>query len=82
METADEESVALQEILRRDLEPGAAIGLLVFFAFALQCMSTVAVVRRETNSWVWPIFMIVLMNTIAWLASFAVYQGGRALGLG
>jgi len=43
-------------------------------------MSTVAVVRRETNSWRWPIFMLVLMNVMAWGASFVVFQGGRALG--
>ena len=55
---------------------------MVFFVLACQCMSTVAVVRRETNSWRWPIFMLVLMNVMAWLASFAVFQGGRALGLG
>ncbi len=59
-----------------------AVSLMVFFVLACQCMSTVAVVRRETNSWRWPIFMIVLMNGLAWIASFAVFQGGRALGLG
>jgi ferrous iron transport protein B len=42
----------------------------------------VAVVRRETSSWRWPIAMVVLMNGMAWLASFAVYQGGRLLGMG
>jgi ferrous iron transport protein B len=55
---------------------------MVFFALALQCMSTVAVARRETNSWRWPFFMLVMMNGMAWLASFAVFQGGRALGWG
>jgi ferrous iron transport protein B len=45
-------------------------------------MSTLAVVRRETNSLRWPAFMIVSMNTLAWAASFAVFQGGTALGLG
>jgi ferrous iron transport protein B len=42
----------------------------------------VAVARRETNSWRWPIFMLVLMNGMAWVASLAVYQGGKALGWG
>jgi ferrous iron transport protein B len=55
---------------------------MVFFALACQCMSTVAVVRRETGSWKWPILMLVTMNALAWVASFAVFQGGRALGLG
>ncbi len=59
-----------------------AVSLMVFFVLACQCMSTVAVVRRETNSWRWPILMILLMNGLAWIASFAVFQGGRALGLG
>lgn len=59
-----------------------AISLMVFFVLACQCMSTVGVVRRETNSWRWPIFMVVLMNAMAWGASFLVYQGGRFLGLG
>ncbi|HKQ18678.1 MAG TPA: nucleoside recognition domain-containing protein, partial [Candidatus Eisenbacteria bacterium] len=62
--------------------PLVAISLMVFFALACQCMSTVAVVRRETNSWRWPIFMLVLMNAMAWGASFVVFQGGRLLGWG
>ena len=62
---------------------GAVVVLsVVFFVLACQCMSTVAVVRRETDSWRWPLFMLVMMNVVAWLASFAVFQGGRLLGLG
>jgi ferrous iron transport protein B len=61
--------------------PLVAISLMVFFALACQCMSTVAVARRETNSWRWPIFMLVFMNAIAWMASFLVFQGGRLLGI-
>jgi ferrous iron transport protein B len=67
---------------RRSYSPLIGVSLMVFFVLACQCMSTVAVVRRETNSWRWPIFMLVLMNALAWIASFAVYQGGRLLGLG
>ncbi|HEX5131258.1 MAG TPA: ferrous iron transport protein B [Candidatus Krumholzibacteria bacterium] len=59
-----------------------AISLMVFFVLACQCMSTVAVVRRETNSWRWPLLMMVSMNLLAWIASFAVFQGGRFLGMG
>jgi ferrous iron transport protein B len=58
------------------------VSLMVFFALACQCMSTVAVVRRETKSWTWPILMLVTMNVLAWAASFAVFQGGRLLGWG
>ncbi len=76
VEAADEESLALQDVLRRDLEPGAAIGLLVFFAFALQCMSTVAVMRRETAGWKWPLiqftYMLLLGYVGAWI-SFRIF---------
>jgi ferrous iron transport protein B len=87
---ADPTSVSLRDKLRhaetatgaRAYSPLMAISLMVFFVLACQCMSTVAVVRRETNSWSWPIFMVVMMNALAWVASFAVFQGGKALGLG
>ena len=74
VEEADEESFALQEILRRDLEPGAAIGLLVFFAFALQCMSTVAVMRRETAGWKWPVLQFTYMLLLGYLGAFISYR--------
>jgi ferrous iron transport protein B len=54
VEDTDETSIELQSALRRDLDLGGAIALLVFFVFALQCMSTVAVMRRETGGWQWP----------------------------
>jgi ferrous iron transport protein B len=88
---ADQTSVSLREKLRhaenprtgeRAYSPLMAVSLMVFFVLACQCMSTVAVVRRETNSWRWPIFMVLMMNALAWIASFAVFQGGTALGLG
>lgn len=56
------------------------LSLMVFFAFALQCLSTVAVVKRETNSWRWPLFQIAFMFAFAWSMAFLVYQGGRLLG--
>jgi ferrous iron transport protein B len=62
--------------------PLKGISLMVFFVLACQCMSTLAVVRRETNSWKWPIVMVLIMNSLAYGASLLVYQGGRALGLG
>ncbi len=57
-----------------------AITLMVFYVFALQCASTVAVVRRETNSWKWPIFQWVYMGALAWTLAFLTYQGGKLLG--
>lgn len=60
--------------------PLTALTLMVFFVLAMQCMSTIAVVRRETNSWSWPIFMTVYMTGLAYVAAFITYQGGRLLG--
>jgi ferrous iron transport protein B len=60
--------------------PLVALSMMVFFVLALQCMSTVAIVRRETNSWRWPLFMVLYMTGLAYLASFITYQGGRLLG--
>jgi len=60
--------------------PLTALTLMVFFVLAMQCMSTLAVVRRETNSWIWPIFMFSYMTVIAYTAAFLTYQGGRMLG--
>jgi ferrous iron transport protein B len=57
-----------------------AITLMVFYVFALQCVSTVAIVRRETNSWKWPLFQWVYMGLLAWGLAFVTYRGGRWLG--
>jgi len=61
-----EHSVGLQDALRRDMTLGGAIALLVFFAFAMQCMSTVAVVRRETGGWFWPAVQFAYMTFLAY----------------
>jgi len=63
-------SLGLQRALRQDLTPGGAVALLVFFAFAMQCMSTMAVVRRETGSWKWPAAQFAFMTTLAWGGAF------------
>jgi ferrous iron transport protein B len=60
--------------------PLTAITLMVFYVFALQCVSTVAIVRRETNSWRWPLFQWVYLGALAWILAFVTYQGGRLLG--
>ena len=62
--------------------PLTALTLMVFFVLAMQCMSTVAVVRRETNSWAWTIFMVGYMTGLAYIAAFLTYQGGKLLGFG
>lgn len=60
--------------------PLMALTLMIFYVFALQCFSTLAVVSRETNSWKWPLFQWLYLGTLAWLAAFLTYQGGRLLG--
>jgi len=67
-------SMTLQNALRQDLTFAGAMALLVFFAFAMQCTSTLAVVRRETNSWKWPVVQFVYMTIVAYAAAFAVNQ--------
>ena len=60
--------------------PLVGLSLMIFFALACQCMSTLAAVKRETGGWRWPTFLFVYMTALAWVASFAVFQGGRLLG--
>lgn len=60
--------------------PLTALSLMVFFVLAMQCMSTVAIVRRETNSWRWPLFMVGYMTVLAYVAALVTYQGGKLLG--
>jgi len=57
-----------------------ALTLMVFYVFALQCVSTVAVVRRETNSWKWPLFQWLYMGVLAWGLAFITCHAGRWLG--
>jgi ferrous iron transport protein B len=64
------QSLSLQTALHHDLKLGGAIALMVFFAFALQCTSTIAVVRRETNSWKWPALQFTYMLVLAYGAAF------------
>jgi ferrous iron transport protein B len=60
--------------------PLVCISLLVFYVFAMQCISTLAIVKRETNTWKWPLFQLGYMTSTAYLLSLAVYQIGTALG--
>ena len=85
---SDEDSPLLRERLKADTyddgspvyTPLVAVSLLVFFVLALQCMSTLAIARRETNSWKWPAVMWLYMTGLAYLFSLVIYQGGQALG--
>jgi ferrous iron transport protein B len=60
--------------------PLVCIGLMAFYVLAMQCISTVAIVRRETNSWRWPLFQFAYMTVLAYVAALIIYQGGRLLG--
>ncbi len=84
----DEEDEGLRDRIRearrpdgtRVYTPLTGLSIMVFFAFAFQCLSTLAVLRRETGGWRWPAFIVGYMSVLAWVAAFAVYQGGRWLG--
>lgn len=86
---ADEQSSTLREKIRDEARadgkpvytPLMGLSLMIFFALACQCMSTLAAVRRETRTWRWPVFLFVYMTVLAWIASFVVYQGGHWFGL-
>ena len=65
---------------RKTYTPLTGLTLMVFYVFAMQCVSTVAVVRRETNSWKWPLFQTVYMTSLAWILAFLTYQVGTRLG--
>lgn len=82
------QNTSLIEALRKDRYPDGrpvfslltALSLMVFFVYAAQCMATFAIIKKETNSWRWPIFMVAYMTTLAYIASLLVYQGGILLG--
>ena len=77
---ADTHALSLQTALHHDMTLGGALALMIFFAFAMQCTSTIAVVRRETNSWKWPVVQFVYMLALAWVAAFAVNHAVMAFG--
>jgi ferrous iron transport protein B len=66
------QALSLQNALHSDMTLGGALALMIFFAFAMQCTSTMAVVHRETNSWKWPAFQFGYMLTLAYGAAFFV----------
>ncbi len=77
------DSQSLQEAMVADpsFSPLVAFSLMVFTLIYSPCLAVLAVIRRETNSWKWPAFSFAYSTTLAWVMSFAVYQGGRLLGL-
>jgi ferrous iron transport protein B len=78
-----DEGASLRDAIRADrdprtgrpvFDPATVASLLVFFVFALQCMSTLAIMRRETNSWRWPAFAFGYLLVLAWSASFVTHH--------
>ncbi|HEX4153968.1 MAG TPA: ferrous iron transport protein B [Acidobacteriaceae bacterium] len=67
-------SASLQAALHHDMTMGGAIALVVFFAFAMQCTSTIAVVRRETNGWKWPAIQFAYMSCVAYVGALITNQ--------
>ncbi len=85
------QGASLQERMVRDRDQATgapsftlltAICLMVYYALSMQCMSTVAIVKRETNGWKWPAVLIVYMTVLAYTFTFLVYRGGLMLGMG
>ena len=87
--SADEDISPLRDRMRAETRadgrpayrPLTGLSLMVFFAIACQCVSTLVTVRRETKTWRWPLLLFAYTGVLAWTASFVVYQGGRLLGL-
>jgi ferrous iron transport protein B len=78
----DEAVERLEPRLARSWSLATALAFLAWFVFAPQCISTIAVTRRETNSWRWPIFMVTYLFVLAYLAAGATYWLAVAAGLG
>jgi ferrous iron transport protein B len=72
-----ESSVGLQASIRHDLSAAGAVALLVFFAYAMQCFSTLAVVKRETGGWRWPLFQFSYMLALAYSGSWIAFHIAR-----
>ncbi|WOE75194.1 ferrous iron transporter B [Alterisphingorhabdus coralli] len=80
-EDEDEQAVELGQQLAGRWSLPTALAFLAWFVFAPQCLSTIAVTRRETNSWRWPIFMLVYLFALAWIAAGITFWTASALGL-
>ena len=81
----NDNSVSLRVQMQKDIDPATglskftvltALCVMVYYVLAMQCMSTLAVVRRETNGWKWPLFQLGYMTTLAYVVTFAVYRIG------
>ncbi|CAM1345823.1 ferrous iron transport protein B [Tenacibaculum crassostreae] len=83
VEDDSEDATTIKQKMASEINPetgkkrfdfATGISLLLFYAFAMQCMATLAIVKRETKSWKWPIIQLVSMGILAYLSAFAAYQ--------
>ena len=79
---ADEESAGLRETLRKTYTPLQGLAMMLFCLLSAPCLATIAVTKRETDSWGWAVGMLLGMTAIAWVITFAVYRAGLWLGWG
>lgn len=93
IQNSDDESgsLSLQQQMKNDIDPETglpvwtaltAICVMVYYVLAMQCMSTLAVLKRETNSWKWPLFQLGYMTALAYAVTFVVYRVGLLWGFG
>ncbi len=89
VEDDGDDMVNLKEAMKNDINPKTgrnvftplvALSIMVFYVYAAQCVATFAIVRTETNTWKWPMFMIVYMTLLAYIMSYFVYNFGLYLG--
>jgi ferrous iron transport protein B len=85
IQSGDDNSVSLRDQMQKDIDPSTglpkftiltAICVMVYYVLAMQCMSTLAVMRRETNGWKWPMFQLGYMTVLAYVVTFIVYHIG------
>jgi ferrous iron transport protein B len=85
VQAEDDDLTPLRRRLREETHPSTGLpvytlatclSLLIFYVFAMQCLSTIAVVRRETNSWRWPLFQLAYMSALAYIGAWLAYQLG------
>lgn len=79
---ADGESAGLRETLRKTYTPLQGLAMMLFCLLSAPCLATIAVTRRETDSWGWALGMLLGMTAIAWVITFTVYRAGLWLGWG
>lgn len=66
--------------LHDTFSPLAAYSFMAFVLLYIPCLATIGTIKRETNSWKWPVFTIIYTTAVAWVVSFIIYQGGSLLG--